>query len=404
MATIIPFTIGKDAPVLNEDDIQFINATLNVEPLKEFLAPIIEIMAHTIEATYKSPSKFDYCSTTRPAASTIYDATQFDDICIKLLHVSSGQAFFLVVDSSLARNLLSRLVTSSLIEDAPGLLFSSTEKGIFSFIVARLIVELNRSLGSSMPSLKILGIFHSHEEAIKDFSLTTYIVHHFALNFLAERYSISLFISYSASIFSVPKQFDANLSLARCGHIDRNLRFIFYQLKMPYGLVFHLKEGDLILFDRNLIDYAEGALSGALEACWDEYFFQGMLFHKQGNYFFKFKELLGKESEAMKPLEIISSDYSDTDVQSPMTDTIKEIAKDLKVNLNIEISRIPMSLREIAKLQHGSVINLHQKIGDPLEMVIENKVIGHCMPVQIDGRLGIKVLSMEGQDPMDDNY
>lgn len=403
MATIYPINFGENTPSFSEEDVEFINATLNVDPLKEFLAPIMAVIAQAIESTYKSPSKFEYCASTRPAASTIYDATQFDDICIKLLHVRSGQAFFIIVDSSLARNLLSRLVNSSLIEDAPGLLFSSTEKGIFSFIVARLIVELNRNLGSKMPALKILGIFHSHEEAIKEFSIEKYIVHHFALNFLAERYFLSLFISYTASIFSASKQLNEKSILARTGHLKRMTAFIFYHLEMPLRLVSHLREGDLILFDRNLIDYSQDALSGFMEASWSNYFLEGKLFHEKNSYFFLFNKLIDKASSAMKSLEIISSDYSDDNLAAPNSKNIKELAKNLKVNLSIELSRIPMSLEEIATLQHGSIINLHRKVGDALEMVIEDKVIGHCVPVQIDGRLGIKVLSIEGQELQDEN-
>ena len=65
------------------------------------------------------------------------------------------------MESRLARTFLARLLASSLIDDSPHLLFSSTEKGIFNFILARLLGEIKKSLQERMPSLKILGIFHA---------------------------------------------------------------------------------------------------------------------------------------------------------------------------------------------------------------------------------------------------
>ena len=56
-----------------------------------------------------------------------------------------------------------------------------------------------------------------------------------------------------------------------------------------------------------------------------------------------------------------------------------------------------MSIKEICALQRGQIIDLKRKLDDPLEMVVEGRVIGLCMPVQIDGRLGIRILEMEGE-------
>ena len=97
----------------------------------------------------------------------------------------------------------------------------------------------------------------------------------------------------------------------------------------------------------------------------------------------------------MKALEIVNDDIESNAVLSP---GIRSITDTMRVPMNIEISRIPMTLREVAQLKPGQIIDTHRKIGDPLEIVIENKVIGYCTPIQIDGRLGIKILNMNDDD------
>ena len=47
-----------------------------------------------------------------------------------------------------------------------------------------------------------------------------------------------------------------------------------------------------------------------------------------------------------------------------------------------------MTLKEICNLREGEIIDLHRKIDDPLEMRVEDRVIGFCQPIQIDSRSG----------------
>ena len=352
------------------------------------------MIANNIEVSYKSPAKIDFCSTTLPVGRTIFEAIQFDDICIKLLHLNSGRVFFIIVDAGLARSLLTRLIASSLIEDVPGLLFSSTEKGIFSFIIARLIVEMTKTLGDKMPSLKILGIFHSHEEVIKDCSLKDYVAHHFILNFLANRHPVTLLTSHQSMSTTSNETFNASSLLLRCGHIARELSFIVYRLSVTHRILQKIGCGDMIMFDRNFLSWSNQKLAGPMSAFWGDCHLSGTLFSPGPNYCFQYIQQEKRETTSMKALEIISDDFSPSERDS--NNPLRELTENIRVPMSIELSRLPMSLKEISDLRPGQVIDLHRKIGDSLEIVIENKVIGFCVPVQIDGRLGIKVLSIDG--------
>ena len=62
-----------------------------------------------------------------------------------------------------------------------------------------------------------------------------------------------------------------------------------------------------------------------------------------------------------------------------------------------------MSLKDLCALETNQNVDLHRKIHDPLKSVVEGKVIGHCTPVQIDNRLGIKILSIDSSTDSSDS-
>jgi flagellar motor switch protein FliN len=77
--------------------------------------------------------------------------------------------------------------------------------------------------------------------------------------------------------------------------------------------------------------------------------------------------------------------------------TIKDqkfFLENMRVNIGIEIGRLPMTLKEICTLKEGQILDLHRSIDEPLEMVVEDKTIGYCQPVNIEGKLGIRIIKM----------
>lgn len=389
----ISLVIGGSAQAMSEEEAHLINLTLNAS-FHDFFSPILEGVARNIEIFYKSPAKIELSSTTKVPAKRLEDATQFDDIIVKILDVHRGQIFFVVMDSALSRTLLTRLVASSLIEETPGLLFSSTEKGIFSFIIARLIVELTKSLGNKMPPLKILGIFHNHEDAIKKCLIGECVSNNFILNFLANRYVLTLFLPVAMGDLIVSQGHNEKSLLARCGHICRDFSLIVYRLKVLHKDVKKMRCGDMIIFDYSTLSFSAKQLEGSMDGCWEQLIFRGSLFLDDTKYYFHYHHQQEKETIPMKALEIVNDDVA-SDADNP---GIRNITDSMRVPMNIEISRIPMTLKEVAQLKPGQIIDTHRKIGDPLEIVIENKVIGYCTPIQIDGRLGIKILDMNDDD------
>ena len=98
----------------------------------------------------------------------------------------------------------------------------------------------------------------------------------------------------------------------------------------------------------------------------------------------------------MEELHLINDDHRPLHDNPPK---LAQLAKNIHINLNIELSRLPMNLHEISQLKGGEIIDLKRKIDEPLNMVVDDIIIGQCMPVQIDGHLGIRILNIaNGED------
>ncbi|MCA9507793.1 MAG: FliM/FliN family flagellar motor switch protein [Myxococcales bacterium] len=385
--------IGQVAEMIDERKARLINFSLKHSTLANFLSPVIDCIAHSIETFYRSPTTIEFGSTTFLPHNGVEDTNQFDDLFVKLLHVKSGHIFYVALDSNLSRTFLARLLASSLIDEKPGLLFSSTEKGLFSFIVARLIIELSKSLGDKMPLLKILGVFHTNEDKIKNNFDDDFLIHNFILNSMENKYILNLFIPLSMSNLVPQNNVNINRALERCRHINRNFSIIAHRFLVDLNTVKNMSCGDMIIFNDSTLSWSQKILQGSINAQWDQLFFKGFIFVKDSCYFFRFDHLQEEERMPVKAIEISNENAFGASAHEKKQN-VSELVQNMRVAMSIEVSRLPMTLKEIGQLQSGQIIDLQQKIGDPLEMVIENKVIGYCTPIQINGRLGIKILDL----------
>lgn len=399
MTNMKPLTLGQGAPDYSEDQVRFFNLMLEIDRIRYTIDPICESVCTNIEFAYKSPAKIDFISAGPTKDPLLAHCVQVDEICIRLFHLESGQDFFMTMESRLARTLLARLLASSLVDDSPDLLFSSTEKGIFAFILARLIGEMKKSLQERMPNFKILGIFHAVDHVIKDFRVERHGACNFILNFAADRYHVVIFCPIQMLELDFTRAISESILMTRCGHLKHNLSFTVHRLRMPVAILSNLAFGDVILFDNSSLNFCDGQLEGEITAAWEGFSFCGSLNVVNDYYQFishKAQTWPCGEDLAMEEIEISGAKNAMVPSQ------LAQLAKNLRVLVSVELSRVPMSLKDLCDLKTGEIVNLHRKIDDPLELVVEGKVIGYCTPVKIDGRLGIKILSIDGGSDLHD--
>lgn len=379
---------------------QFINFNLDKSSLITQIEPILHAISSRIQTTYKSDVKITYNGFVFPNNFLAHNM-QFDDVCIKVLHVDTGNEILIVLGSHFARILLIRLLSTSLINEYSSIPFSWTEKGIFSFIIARLLYELKNTLNDKMPNLKLLGVYHAQDEAVCATSLSKYIGYNFLLSFANSIFPIS--IAAPIDTFSMHKRSSLRINnlLSRCGHILHDFTVTLKKLSISQTGLQNLAFGDLIMFDHSDIAIRDRKMAGPITGIWNDVVISGML-KPQSDYFAFQSEQARKMSFIkdinMDEIEITHQSDSDSFEDESSNNQLASLAKNIRVNLSVEVARIPMTLREICNIREGEIIDLHRKIEDPLDLVVEGKVIGYCQPVQIEGRLGIRVLEIIGND------
>ncbi|MBI1789158.1 MAG: FliM/FliN family flagellar motor switch protein [Acidobacteria bacterium] len=75
-----------------------------------------------------------------------------------------------------------------------------------------------------------------------------------------------------------------------------------------------------------------------------------------------------------------------------MPDSNADLAK-LPLRLHVVVGELEMTLGQAQQLTAGTVLQLDQGKDEPVGLAINGKLAGHGQLVEIDGKLGVKILS-----------
>ncbi|HEY4356786.1 MAG TPA: flagellar motor switch protein FliN [Acidobacteriaceae bacterium] len=68
-----------------------------------------------------------------------------------------------------------------------------------------------------------------------------------------------------------------------------------------------------------------------------------------------------------------------------------DLVMDVELNVTLRFGQRLLSLREVLDLNTGSVIELDRQVEEPVELLLEGKVIARGEAVVIDGNYGLRV-------------
>lgn len=69
---------------------------------------------------------------------------------------------------------------------------------------------------------------------------------------------------------------------------------------------------------------------------------------------------------------------------------------DVDVRLSVELGRTSMKLRDIAALAADSVVMLDRLVDEPLDVLVNGKLIAKAEIVSEGGRFGMKIIELAG--------
>ena len=68
-----------------------------------------------------------------------------------------------------------------------------------------------------------------------------------------------------------------------------------------------------------------------------------------------------------------------------------QLVMDVELNVTLRFGQRQLALREVLELTSGSVIELDRQVEEPVELLLEGKVIARGEAVVIDGNYGLRV-------------
>jgi flagellar motor switch protein FliN/FliY len=68
-----------------------------------------------------------------------------------------------------------------------------------------------------------------------------------------------------------------------------------------------------------------------------------------------------------------------------------ELILDIPVTMSIELGRTRLTIGEILQLGQGSVLELDKLAGEPLEVLVQGRIIGKGEVVVVNERFGIRL-------------
>jgi len=73
-----------------------------------------------------------------------------------------------------------------------------------------------------------------------------------------------------------------------------------------------------------------------------------------------------------------------------------DLLADIPLQIAVELARVPVSAEQVVALKTGQVIDLNKVPGEPVEMSVNGKVVARGELVEIEGHLGVRILSLVG--------
>jgi flagellar motor switch protein FliM len=73
-----------------------------------------------------------------------------------------------------------------------------------------------------------------------------------------------------------------------------------------------------------------------------------------------------------------------------------ELLGDIPLQICVELARVPVTADQVVSLRAGQVVELRRAPGEPVDLSVNGKVVARGELVEIEGQLGVRILSLAG--------
>ncbi|MGV3623468.1 MAG: type III secretion system cytoplasmic ring protein SctQ, partial [Archangium sp.] len=116
------------------------------------------------------------------------------------------------------------------------------------------------------------------------------------------------------------------------------------------------------------------------------------------------------EGEESAPVEPAAAAGSDDEDESTTPGSIRgrddlddaqgaggaDLMNDIPLQIAVELGRVSTTAEDVVALKVGHVFDLNRVAGEPLDLSVNGKIVARGELVEIDGNLGVRILSLAG--------
>jgi len=109
--------------------------------------------------------------------------------------------------------------------------------------------------------------------------------------------------------------------------------------------------------------------------------------------------LASLQGELVSEPEAQQVEFADLEQQAPKGVTLKlDIIMDVPVQVTVELGRTNMMIKDILELSQGSIIELTKLAGEPVDILVNDKLVAKGEVVVIDENFGVRISSIVDQE------
>jgi flagellar motor switch protein FliM len=313
------------------------------------------------------------------------------------------------------------------------------EEGVMTYVILETLKALAPSVDPSLPKLRLEGVCRNFEEAVQLLGDEQHLaVVQLKATFGAHTGYLRLFVPQAvlslanppadAAVRKARRAADAAAHLRRLSAVKTWLRAEIGTVQISASELQQIRERDVVLVD-NLTAQphkGEGGTAKLKVGAGHHGWLDAEVVVKENRYLAKITGVVTGEGDG--PIEALDEQEPAGDggeekpepgadeSTNPGTDprgsgrearearvdeTLKgsegaELLNDIPLQVAVELARVPISAEEVVALKIGQVIDLNRVAGEPIDLSVNGKIVARGELVEVDGNLGVRVLSLAG--------
>jgi flagellar motor switch/type III secretory pathway protein FliN len=271
----------------------------------------------------------------------------------------------------------------------------SIQEGLTEFIVLKILTLL-----SDTPEMKPFSLKRHSDHSLKE---NAYFIVPFQGTINDKSFSFDLLIDvqFKKHFNEYWKDMPSSKQDLWENSLSLPLHFLIGKTTLSQNEMKHLKIGDVLLFDHKLYDPKQKKMKALCSLGNINLFFV-----KIKNQQIKITELANLEENPMEEKHFEENEHFEEELKTEETEEIKEkpiiskeekltSLKEIPVCVVAEMARISLPLNQLLELQIGSYLPVSLNPDEPINLTVNDAIVGKAELVYIGETIGMRILSLK---------